>query len=269
MVSRPAHPRLRAHVHGYTGYREETARPLRRREVPSSAVPLIISFGAPLRLAVPGDPGRSPTTFTSFLAGLHDRSVLTEHTGTQYGVQVDLTPLGAYALLGTPMRELANAAFGLADLLGGPAEKLTVRLAETTSWELRFALLDDALTAWVTAGPTPSPPVAWLWRRLRAAQGDVSIGELADEVGWSRRHLVVRFHEQVGLPPKTVARVLRFQRALRLLTGPVGWPLADLAVASGYYDQAHFNRDFRALAGCTPTEYIAAQLPNGAGVSYP
>ncbi|MQA83414.1 MAG: helix-turn-helix domain-containing protein [Streptosporangiales bacterium] len=267
MASRPARPRLRAHAHGYTGYREETALPLRRREVPSSKVPLIISFGAPIRLAMPGDPGRDPATFTSFLAGPHDRAVLTEHAGTQYGVQVDLTPLGAYAMLGTPMRELTNAAVGLIDLLGNPAEKLTARLAESVTWEARFTLLDEVLTAWVDAGPTPSPPVAWAWRRLRQAEGHVSIGRLADEVGWSRRHLVARFHEQVGLPPKTMARVLRFQRALRMLTEPAPRPLVDVAVASGYYDQAHFNRDFREFAGCAPTDYLAARLPDGAGVA--
>lgn len=96
----------------------------------------------------------------------------------------------------------------------------------------------------------------------------MSVGDLADELGWSRRHLVARFREQVGLPPKVLARVLRFQRSLRL-RGADGRPRpwAEVALACGYYDQAHLNRDFRQFAGCTPTELLAARLPGGAGIA--
>ena len=62
-----------------------------------------------------------------------------------------------------------------------------------------------------------------------------------------------RFREHVGLPPKALARILRFERAAERLRG--GADLSDAALDSGYYDQAHFNRDFKAFAGVTPTEY--------------
>jgi AraC-like DNA-binding protein len=66
-----------------------------------------------------------------------------------------------------------------------------------------------------------------------------------------------------------MARVLRFQRGLRLLKEDNArrrsW--AEVAVLCGYYDQAHLNRDFRELAGCTPTELLAARLPDGAGIA--
>ena len=83
------------------------------------------------------------------------------------------------------------------------------------------------------------------------------IGALAERLDCSRRHLVSKFHEEIGLPPKTVARIIRFDRALRLARkGPEGgW--ADIAAACGFADQAHLCREFRDLAGETPTAWQA------------
>ena len=87
---------------------------------------------------------------------------------------------------------------------------------------------------------------------------------LAAELGWSRRHLAARFRDEVGVSPKALARLLRFERALELLGTRT---LADIAYECGYYDQAHFNRDFRAFAGATPGELLARRLPDGGGVT--
>ena len=267
MASRSPHPRLRAHVRGYCGYRENMVAPLRRRELPSEWVTLILSFGPPIELLPTAARAGPVGTYTSFVAGLDDVSTVTEHCGVQHGVQVDLTPLGAHALLGGPMSEFAHTVVHLDDLPGALGGKLIERLAAARGRDARFALLDQVLAARIEAGPVPSPEVAWAWRRLRGAAGRVTIGALADEVGWSRRHLVARFREQVGLAPKAAARVLRFQRALALLGDPAGPPWAEAALTCGYYDQAHLNREFRALAGCTPTRLLAARLPDGGGIS--
>ena len=278
LATRPAHPALRGHVTGYCGYREDTPTRFRRREVASPLVPLIISFGDRIQVGVPGGPAR---TVTSFVAGLYDRPVVTEHDGRQHGIEALLTPLGAYTLLGVPMGELTNQVVELGDLLGPGGAKLTARLAETSSWGERLALFDDALAVRLTAGLEPSPEVEHVWNRLLQTHGGLPVGGLAGEVGWSRRHLVARFHQQVGLPPKVLARVLRFQRGVRLLEAEAGRPAggaaggrrpgagrswAELALACGYYDQAHLNRDFREFAGCTPTQFLAARLPGDAGV---
>src|SRR3954470_11785602 len=101
MVVRDPHPVLRGRVLRYCGYVEHT-RPLRRREVPTTVVPLILSFGPGIELV------RHGVRRTSFVGGLDDEAAITEHGGEQHGLQIDLDPVAAGRLLGVPMHELAG-----------------------------------------------------------------------------------------------------------------------------------------------------------------
>jgi methylphosphotriester-DNA--protein-cysteine methyltransferase len=93
-----------------------------------------------------------------------------------------------------------------------------------------------------------------------ATGGAVPIGRVAKDVGWSHRHLIAKFKQQVGLPPKTAARLVRFDRVWRRLDEgrPLDW--GQLAADSGYADQAHLIRDFRQFTGTTPTDFLARTL---------
>ena len=258
---RPPHPALAPHVRrGYVGYAERVGAPLRRLEVPHDAIVVILNLGPPLLVGAD-----TPTLRRSFVAGLHDRAVTTEHPGDQLGIQVDLTPLGARMLLGLPMGELARQVVDLDAVL--PAD-LVDRLAARESWADRFDLLDAFLLGRLRRAAPPRPDVAFAWSRLVQTHGALAVSQLCAELGCSRRHLAARFGAEVGLAPKAFARVLRFQRVLDLLEREGGaGRFADIAAAGGYYDQPHLNRDFRAMAGCTPGEYLARLLPGGRGVA--
>jgi AraC-like DNA-binding protein len=106
----------------------------------------------------------------------------------------------------------------------------------------------------------PAPELAWAWRRLAQAHGCVPVQKLAGEIGWSRQHFRERFHGEFGVPPKTAARIFRFEHALRLIKGNL-WSLAQVAAECGYHDQAHMTHEWKALAGCTPKAWIAKELP--------
>ncbi|TDD85724.1 AraC family transcriptional regulator [Actinomadura darangshiensis] len=250
------HPALRPFLGAYHGYWEPAVVPTRMRTLPTRTTVVIINLGPPLYLEVP-DPGVGHREYGSFVAGMHDGHGMYRSPGGQRGIQLDITPLGAYSLLGVPMAHLTNAAVELPDLLGPDARRLVERLAGAPSWSARFDVLDGFLLRRLDAGPVPDPEVARAWRLL---DGDpaVPVADLAADVGWSRKHLTNRFRDQAGLPPKVMGRVFRFRRAVDLLTGGAGY--AEAAFACGYYDQAHLNREFRALSGCTPTELIGGQL---------
>jgi AraC-like DNA-binding protein len=267
MVTRDAAAPLRGYVRDYTGYVERSAEPLCRREVPSGDVTLIISPNTELRLPDVCDPARAPARYASFVAALHDRHSLVEHDGFQHGIEVRLTPLGAHALFGLAMHELTNRVVELDDLLGRGADDLVGRLWDVPGWEPRFALLDRLIGTRVGAARPPSSGVAWAWQRLRETRGRAAVGTLAGELGWSHRRLIARFREQVGMPPKTIGRLLRFENVSKALMTTPEPRLAEVALDCGYYDQAHLNRDFRQFAGTTPSEYLAARLPEGGGVT--
>ena len=264
MVLAAPDARLRPHVRSYWGYDEETVAFSRRRELATAHAVLIVGFGAPIEVSFPrlGERLRA----TAFVSGLSDCHAIVDSFGSQRGVQVDLTPLGAFMLLGLPMRELANRAVALENVLGAEGARLPERLHDAHGWRARFAILDRLFVDRFERARPASPDVAWAWRRLLDADGRLRVGELAEELQCSRRHLSARFSEQVGLPPKTLARLLRFGRAARLLaTEPSS--LAEIAHECGYYDQAHLNRDFREFAGLTPTELEATLLPDHGGIA--
>uniref|UniRef100_UPI000DE5303C helix-turn-helix domain-containing protein n=1 Tax=Nonomuraea lactucae TaxID=2249762 RepID=UPI000DE5303C len=120
-------------------------------------------------------------------------------------------------------------------------------------------LADRLLRERVLAGPELGPEVPWAWARLLGTGGRVTVSSLAGSLGWSHRHLVARFHDEVGITPKAAARVIRFGRAARMLRS--GTAIADAAAACGFYDQAHMNREFRALGGTTPGQIRPRPAP--------
>jgi AraC-like DNA-binding protein len=256
MIHRAAPEALRPHVLGYLGYHEWTGAPFRRLEVPSGEVHVIVSFGPEVR---------APAPVRSFVAAPHTRHAIVESDGEQHGVELRLTPIGTHMLLGVPMHELADRVTPIDAVLGRVGAQLPERLATAPDWAARFAVLDGFLARRLEAARAPAPSVEHAWWRLVGTHGATPVERLAEEVGWSRRHLFARFREHTGLPPKVFARILRFQRAAALMARADGPSLCEIALGCGYYDQAHLNRDFREFAGRTPSELMAARLPKGSG----
>jgi AraC-like DNA-binding protein len=261
VVYRPAPPWLSGYVLGYSGWDMDTTVPVQRRLLPFGGVCVLLDFAPSVRMPPvrPVQPGR--TGFRFPVAGMHNFPFVFGQAGRHFGLAIGLTPAGAYALFGTPMHEFANVLVELDDLIGGRAEQLAGRLAQARTWSARFDLLDGLLPRWLQAGPAQLDEVAHAWRLLRQASGRITVAELANAIGRSRRYLELRFRDQVGIPPKAAARIVRFQQALRLATcsGPPAW--TEVAARCGYVDQAHLTRDFRQLAGCTPT-YLLARKEN-------
>jgi AraC-like DNA-binding protein len=258
LASGPPAPELRDRVRQYTGYNERASAGRRLREIPTGDVTLIVSFGPALAITDPR--GGAAVLRRSFVAGLHDRYAVTEAPRNQHGVEVRLTPIVAYTLLGVPMNTLCNRTVALEDVLGTASEELAERLYALPDWEARFDHLDRVLARLLDRGRAPSPSTVWAWRRLEESSGNLSIAALATELGSSRKHINERFRTEVGVPPKTLARVLRFRRAVRLLRNS-HLALPDIARRCGYFDQAHLNRDFRQFAGATPREFAASASP--------
>jgi AraC-like DNA-binding protein len=253
MLVRTPAPGLRELVPRYCGFSEETGRTTRRREGPGAAVVVILSFGNEWRVGGALDATQRLEPLTSFVGGLRDTSVLTEHDGEAAGIQVDLSPPAAHMLFELPMEAIAERNLPL-DALLDRSDLLVEQLYEAGSWDERFELLDRELGRRFERARPPAPEVTWAWSRLRDTRGRAQIGVLAEELGWSRRRLVARFREGIGLPPKAVARLFRFEHVLELVDR--GAPWAEIAFTAGYYDQSHLINEFRSITGITPRQYV-------------
>jgi AraC-like DNA-binding protein len=246
LVPRLPHPLLRPYVWGpYEGFVQAMRAPVRRLEVPNARIVLIIGFGPSIRV--------DGVSHGSFVAGLYDRPVVVADDGRQACIQVDLTPLGARVLLGLPMKELTRRTVALDDVL---RSDLPERLASLAGWPERFAAVDEFLLQRLREARMARPDVVYALSRMEQTGGRIPVAELCRELRCSGRHLSARFGEEVGLPPKAFARVLRFERAVAMLKA--GAPPAEVAMACGFADQPHLNRDFRALAGRPPGAFAAA-----------
>jgi AraC-like DNA-binding protein len=261
----PAAESLRPFAREYIGWSEYVTTPLRRREMPTEEVPLIINFGAPFHLFPPGHSRRRGVDLASFVTGAYDTYQLVESSGATSGVQVNFTLLGIRLLIGRPIEDMRNQALALEDVFGSFGRDLTDRLYDAGSWEARFECLDGALTARLRDAREVPAGVRCAWHRLVASSGRARIASIVQETGWSQRHLIAQFRQEIGVSPKVLARMLRFGHVVRAIHARETLDLADLALSFGYCDQSHLNRDVREFAGTTPGELVRSLLPGGGG----
>jgi AraC-like DNA-binding protein len=262
-------PLLHRLVDWYVGYRDVGTPAAQHRGLPSPGLTVIFTLDDKLTIAQHPDPAQPAARFDTLVAGLHTRPALITHEGSQSGIQLGLSPLGSRALLRMPAAELVGLDVHGHDVLGGFAIELRDRLHAAATWDDRFAILDRALLSRVRQAderPRISGAVLQCWQRLLRSGGTAPIAEVAAETGWSGRHLRAKFRAETGLSPKAAARVIRFCRARRILQrrALAGEPfrLAELAASCGYFDQAHLDREFGLLAGCSPTTWVATEFDN-------
>lgn len=266
MATRPVPPALAPYVRAWVGYDERSDAPLTRRELPGTRIVAIVELGPPLRLHHPHDQARPDSFDLGFAAGLGQHATLTRHDGHQRCVQLDLTPAGARLLFDVPLSELTDRVVGLGELLPGQAS-LGDALAALPDWEARLAHVEDLVAVRIEAARARKRApqvdvVAWACRWIERSGGRFDGRRLARELGYSQKHVIARFHDGVGVPPRQLARLVRFERLVRALRSGSGASWGELAFQLGFYDQAHLVREVRAFAGVTPTELRGALQVN-------
>jgi AraC-like DNA-binding protein len=184
---------------------------------------------------------------------------------------VRLRPEGAWAMLAHPLCRLAELTADLGDLLGSAGAELAERCHDADGGIERVR----RAVAWLGArlgrpdARRVHPAVRWVARRIAESGGTRPIAELRTETGLTDARLIALFREQVGVTPKRLARIHRFDRALGMLTRGEGG-LASVAQRAGYFDQPHMNAEFREMAGLTPREFLAAsRYPNSLSLPEP
>ncbi|MEE8602647.1 helix-turn-helix domain-containing protein [Euzebya tangerina] len=255
MVQFPA-PRLRPYVDQYVGYRVSGLQPGIHAGLPSRSLTMIVAFDEPLHVS---SARTGSDRFWGMVAGLHDAPSSVHHHGSMHGIQLSLTPRGALALFDASPAELSSTHVHLGDIVPAIAQGLVDRLGSAPSWAERWVVLDEVLGTMIDDSITIPDPLDAAWTLLSETDGSARITDIADHVGWDRRRLSQRFRGMFGLTPKLAARVMRFERAQRLLASPRRPDLASVAAICGYADQAHMTREWNQFAGAPPATWLASE----------
>lgn len=204
------------------------------------------------------------TTHKAFVVGPSCPPLRSMHDGTLSCLEIDLPPWAGTAVFGEPGHD---GPLALSDLIGSAADALAEQLSAAADAPARLALAERFVARRLEAGAQRiCPEIRWAWDRLQDGGGRNSIRALADDIGWSGRHFGQRFAQQTGLLPKTALRMMRFDRACRLVE-QTQQPLADIAFACGYADQSHMTREFLAFAARPPDAHRKARLSDLPGTS--
>lgn len=233
---------------------------VKERALPTGTAELVIGLGTERVGAFDQhEPDRELSFSGAMICGPHSRYFLTESARPETILGVHFKPGGAAAFLGVPAGELFNAHVGLDALWGSRAVTLRDMLLEARTPAAMFAVLERELLAVARERSHGNPAVAFALRSFMEVPHAATIAEVAGNVGYSQRRFIELFRDEVGMTPKRFCRVRRFQEVVRMIGERRSVDWLDLAVACGYYDQAHFIADFREFSGLNPTAYLAAR----------
>lgn len=275
-VERASDPRLRSYVHGYFATSSSLVRLARERHLPGSEVPMLLNFGDTHTRLDARDAGGPQRLDHAWVTGLQTHHHVSEAIGERRFMVVRFTPLGAHRFLHLPMDSLTDRAVPLEQIDPKLASLVRHQVMAARDWAERFDAIERLIGSRV-GSYAGQPHVEWAWNELVGSGAETPVAALAAEAGCSHRHLISQFRTCIGLPPKKVAMLLRFNRCIRAVTQngltnspnkpylegsapPAADPLAvhwaRIAAECGYFDQSHFIHEFRTFAGATPSEFL-------------
>lgn len=200
------------------------------------------------------------------VCGLQSHHTIVDTASVPPMLGIVFQPGGARGLFGAAADDFLNRIVSLEDVWGSRAAELRNRLVEAANPEGHFRILETSLgSAMERAGKGRvqlHPAVAHGLQELRRQPHIQSVIDLARESGLSRRRFSQLFSEQVGTTPKLFCRLQRFLKIVKRTKegGEIDW--ADVALAGGYFDQAHMAHEFQEFSGLSPGRYLAAAHPH-------
>lgn len=220
-----------------------------QRLLPDGCVELILNFSDLFREHKEGS--QSNLQPRRFVVGQMTRPMLVSPTGRVQILGIRFAPGGTLPFFSCPPGELTNSIAPLADVATALEKELSGRIYEARDWTEKIRLLETALIKCLLSAKHGPASLQGAISRIIRAGGQTSVDLLANDLGISGRQLERRFLNEVGLGPKLLCRILRFQQVFRAVeNADSNW--AKIAADCGYYDQAHLIRDFRQFAEQTP-----------------
>jgi AraC-like DNA-binding protein len=171
-------------------------------------------------------------------------------------IGIDFFPQGAYSFFGIPMNETANLLLDADTLFDQWGRQTTEQLRNLETREQKVTSIQDELVKLLRKHQHSNRVVEFCVRALKSADGRLSMQKLQRETGYTRRYLDMLFQQHVGLAPRVMAGIFRFQKFYRKWAQGQSYELVKGEIYTDYYDQAHFSKEFKRLTGYSPRSFM-------------
>ncbi|PWA12857.1 AraC family transcriptional regulator [Pueribacillus theae] len=201
---------------------------------------------------------------SAIVCGPHSEHFIIDTANESTMIGVHFKPGGATPFFDMPINELHNSIVPLDRLWGARAKDLRDELLYSATTEHRFRILEKYFLAQNPLSWSWNPAVKFALTEFRNSPYIHSISDTVEQIGMSPKRFIQLFKEEVGMTPKRFCRLMRFQKVILAIGQGKRIEWMDVAIDSGYYDQAHFIKEFHAFSGLTPTNYrlIEGRHPN-------
>lgn len=243
-------------VRGHTFYNKETV-------LPNGNIELMLNFGTRQRVLAIGRRAHAHDHDRYWVAGLQTEPLTIESTGESNLISIRFRPGGAHALFGLPISELNDQVLDLDLILGTQVDSLRSRLAEAQGFEVQVNVIEEWLFDRLRPREYEHSLVGRALANLAEHSAGQRISDLCEQIGLSNKHMISLFRDVVGVPPKGMARILRFHQLIEEVKDKPRVDWVTLAHRFNYYDQSHLIREFRQFAGVAPSDYISRRTPDG------
>ena len=228
----------------------------RQKVLPVASSNLMINLGEPFDVYKPDQSEPFITCTDSWWVGIWNTYHSVDWPQNVRCFGIHFKPDGAYPFLQIPLSDIKGQVVPLYAIWGQYASEIRERLHAAPTVQAGFALVEQLLLARLRETPHSLEVVQCAIEHIAHRHGALSIRALSDRMGISQNHLRVQFRRLVGIPPKEVARFYRFAHVLHMIDSGHPVDLTRVAHQSHFYDQSHFNKDFAAFTGHSPTEYV-------------
>ncbi len=237
-------------------YLDGAAPYLRQKVLPNPTLHLMINLGHAFQVSDSDQTQPYMTCDESWWVGLWNKYHVVDWPPNVAFYGVHFKPAGVYPFLQFPLSELHNQIVPMDVIWGRFAAEIRERLYAAPTVAAGFALLEQLLRSRLGETPYTLKIVQHSVVEIAQQHGALSIRALSDQIGISQNHLLTQFKRLVGIAPKELARFYRFAHVLDSInpTQPADW--SQIAQQAGFYDQAHFIKDFVAFTGDNPSDYL-------------
>ncbi len=252
-------PELQQYVKCYWSLDDEKSDiPVKQRVLPDGCMEMIFHYGDLYKQYF--EDGSGIIQPRSFVFGQISKYIEIAPTGISGIISARFLPDGLTPFLDLQLTELENKAVPISEIFNDEGKKLEEDVIAASENESRFKLIEIFLLSKITESKTIDAITKSCVEVIFQSQGQIGVVELADKMNINRRNMERKFTSLIGISPKQLARVARLQATLKMLEQKKFTNLTSLAYENGYYDQAHFIKDFKEFTGLSPKSFFSGNL---------